>query len=1318
MTSELPNVPSPHVHPESLDSGSTPEAFVAREVELGTGAATATDHGSMAAVRTVYDLARKANLTPILGFEGYLRDDDCPILLDAGYRRDEDGTFLSTYKYGHFCLHLEDQAAYERASVVLSRADLRAEQHGSERKPIMGWRDLEELGETNVTLTSGCLIGAVARHLVERADARTAVRYYERMRALVRPGAFYVEVFPHDTSKNYVNALFLDLEGGERIRFRAAKDRDKGKLIRVSGQEIRADQLVGRKELGELQGIKNYHTWEEREPRRILRAELVEGFIENECKPWAGGNPDVQAAVNRFMIAMARRYGDPVLISDDAHYANPEDKIVQDTRLAQSGNWRMYGSYHRYSSEEARAHFQRTLGTSDAEFQGWLENNQAWAARFKGFKFDTPVSLPTKFYPADTLGHLMGLIKAGGRMRWGDRRYLERLATEIDLLHRNGVEDMLPYFFTSEEAVGEYRRAGIITGPGRGSAAGLLIAFLLHITHVDPLHPSYQLSLDRFLTKDRIKDGAWPDIDMDFPHRELLEGPEGHPEQGWLRRRFGDHFAQISTNMTLRARAAVKDVCRMTQGVVSPEVEDLTKQFSKVPQGVTDRNHIFGYTSDDGKEVPGAVTYDVALQQFVAQYHREWEIVQKCLSLARGKSRHASAYAIMNEPVQRRLPTMTIGGVLTTQFTAGSVEKMGAIKMDFLVVRALLAIQDAVQLVQRRSGVMIPSEGQILENRGLVPSYQLVPHGDQLYDVWDLPDDDVVFKEIAAGKTETVFQFNTEGVRGWLKYFDGPRPDGRPALSSVYDLAVLTALDRPGPLDALVPDPAAPGEHHNMLVEYAHRTRGMARSTGILPVMDKLLPSTHGVMVFQEQVQYAYQQLTGCTGSEAEEFRRNVSKKKAAKIQEAFKFFFPRASERMGEENARQIWDAFNKFAAYGFNLSHAVCYALIGYVCAFLKYHHPQEWWCAVMRHAKKDDATGKHWAFVKHMIDLPDLTRAAENFELHGDRIVAPLTMLHGLGETAHAQLLAAAPYASVEDLVAKVEAHKRATGKTVRKIRKNKKTKLDEEVEVFQNGHSAVHRGIIYPMLIVGTMDALLPEDVRKGTVLEKLFYFEQASARVTGAKRPKPVPEWYGKIGALARYVLRKKILPAYAEDVRPIVAETLRSDFTVEEIRGKPAYRWRGIRVRSGREIRFLDTVRPLPPGGLREAALAYVQDTRAFTYHESKRALELVLDIDGETIKMVAWPSRSKKQAISPGVKGHLVLVELTRWKDQSGFAVGDLEIVQAPVTAGEGDTDGNGGSEGVAGADRGAEGAGDEGPGGRAAGPEAGMGDGEAAGG
>lgn len=1272
------NFPTCHCHPQSLDSASTPEAFAKREMELGSGYLVATDHGSLAAARTLIALTKKKDdkgqriypLIPIVGLEAYFRDDRCPILQEEGVPLDEDGTYRKTWcKYHHLTIHFLDQAAYECAVRLLSKADLTAERHGQERKPIFDWSDLEELAAHNVTMTTGCLIGMVQRHLLEHNSARMAVRYYERLRALVGPGRFYVEVFPHKTDKNWVQGVFVELSDGTKLRYH-----DKKWLRVMDGkggiEDVRANDLARRythKAPGShyLIAVKDWNTWQplggaltsdtpqpgDSSLRTITKIEYIEGYLPNECRPWAPDG-DVQAGCNRFMMIQAMRHGDPIIIGDDSHFAHPKEKVAQDIKLmASGGSWRFYSSYHRQSSEEALAHFRETLDIDEKTFEGWVENSFAWASRFKDFTLEAKPSLPTKFYPPDTLAHTMALIDKHGRMDWDDPVMKERLDYEINLLHRNGVIDLLPYFFVEEEVCDLYEKANMLTGPGRGSAAGLLLAYLMGITHVDPI--KYGLSVDRFLTLDRIKSGKLPDIDQDLPDRDMLV----NPKTGWLRQRFGDHFAQISTDTKMKLRLSVQDVHRALHGKVPPEIAELTKKFENAPQGVEDVQHVFGYKNGDSW-VPGSIERDLALKFYVERYPREWEIVQMCLGLTRQKSRHACAYGIANRPIDQFIPLTTVSDVRVTQYTAESVEESGVIKYDFLGINSLKDISACLSLIRSRSLMDIPEFAVI--NKRRVPRIRLIPWQGQLLDVYDLPDDQKVFDDVASGRTETVFQFNTSGARKWMRHFNFRKPNGNKAIDSVEAMAAFTALDRPGPLDAEVTNPED-GSKHNMLVEYARRARGAPKSPDIFPVFEQLLPETYGVMVFQEQLQRVYQNLVGCSGPDAEEFRGNVAKKKMEKVLKAYPRFMEGATVKLGsKESAQKAWDFINTWGQYGFNKSHAVCYSVIGYVCAWLKRHFPLEWWCAVLRNADKNEINEVFWHHCGHLIDLPDVRLSGDVFEIQGERIRAPISLLDGVGPAAHEQLCAGRPYRDIQDFCDKVQAWKLANVKG--------KTKTGKD----RLGTSALHRGVVYRLIISGAMDSLFPEG---STVLDMLALYEEAIAKaasVTKGKKVKAeaVDPRFVDLDPAQRYQLRKTILPAYSAPIMPLVRN---QDARIEQGATRLIFRNdnnQAVPFVTASEIARADAHRPFPDHSITVAIVGYVESIRTFPYsNKTKTAHEYTVQMDGGTAKFVKW-QRRKGPAFKPEMApvGSIVVAEVTKFSEDMSFSIDTIEVLYPPI--------------------------------------------------
>lgn len=686
--SKYVNYAEPHCHLASLDTASTLDSFVKRELELGSGHLTCTDHGYMGACLDAYKAAKDNGLTVSLGIEAYHRDDNCPILKRHGI-----ANIKEYYKYGHCLLHAKDQEAYEALVKRVSVADLTAEQHGSERKPIFDWNNLEELGSKNIILSSGCLVGITGRHLLAEKP-EIAIEYYQKARSLVKPGNFYVEVFPHKCDRNWVSGVFFTLANGKTLKYYS------GKTVRTEEfEEIKAGELAKsfakNRKAGKLLAIKNRHIWELQDsPSEIVECKLIQDYIANECTTICPDG-DLQLSMNRFMLKMAKIHGDRAIICGDSHYALKEDSVLQDAKLGGMGDsFRFLPGYHRQSSEEAHQYFTSVMGMSDRDFEELLDNNKEWVSNFKDFKLEYKPTLPTSFYPKDTLGHLKTLIENHGRMDWSNPAMKERLESEIELLHRNGTLDLLPYFFVGEEMVQQYIDRKELTGLGRGSAGGLLACYLLGITHINPLE--YGLSKDRFMTLDRVQSGDLPDIDFDLPHRDFLFG-----ENGWLNQRFPGHWAPISTNSLLRLKMGIKDVSRAKFGEVPYEVEALCKTIPSTPQGIQDKDFLFGYISEDGKETKGLYEEHKGLQAFSKKYPEMWDTIIRLLGIQRQKSKHAAGVIICERPVDSFIPMMTITDERVTQYTSTGCEAAGAIKMDFLVLNSLKDIGNALKLIQK-----------------------------------------------------------------------------------------------------------------------------------------------------------------------------------------------------------------------------------------------------------------------------------------------------------------------------------------------------------------------------------------------------------------------------------------------------------------------------------------------------------------------------------------------------------------------------------------------------------------------------------------
>lgn len=1276
------NFPSPHVHVDSLDSASTPKAFAKRELELESGALTITDHGTLQSTRKVYDLVKDkkspyyGKLIPIIGLEGYFRDDNCPILAAGGVPKNEAGTYVDFFKYGHLTLHCLDADAYETMCRVLSDADAHAERHGTERKPLFTWKDLEELGGQNITVGSGCLIGMVQRFIMKHGRFDLAEAYYRRLRGTFKPGNFYVEVFPHVCDRNWDEAVFLTFQDGSVEKFPVWKGlktdkKPNGKKDGWKARDLAESWRRSSQGHGCLRAVMQDRKWNEVEaPKIIVNIEHKEGYIVNDCQPWAPGG-DLQFGCNQAVMELAAKYGDKILISDDSHFVHPDEKVIQDIRLQQGGSWRFSGAHFRYSSEDAWQYFRDVLKVPEATFESWIQNNIEWSQRFKDFKFRDRQSLPVKFYPQDTWRHTAQLVLRHGRMQ-DSPEYVERFRSEVELLHHNGTYDLLPYFFIDEEAVYQYERRGELTGPGRGSAAGLYMAYLLGITHTDPL--VHGLSKDRFLTLDRIQSKKMPDIDQDLPERDKTLIP-------WLEKRFAGHYAQISVDTTLKLRSSVKDVARWKRsanghhGIVPPDIEALTKKFEEAPQGVTDYDHVFGYKGSEGW-IEGSLNRDPALQQYIKLYPEEWALVQKCLGLSRQKGRHASAFVITNEPIKNFIPLTSVSDVTVTQFTAGSVEAMGALKMDFLVVSALNDLGACIRLIQKRSADQskpwasayqhfdtpfndIPDDftppSMIID--GLrVPLLRVVPFKGGYVDIWDLPEIQAVFREICEQKTETVFQFNTPGAKKWLRHFDAVstvEPDGtvHKALDSIEDLAAFTALDRPGPLDAR----PTPETNHNMLVEFANRAKGKG-AVGVVPMLMQLISETHGVITYQEQLTRIFKEIGKSTAIEAENFRIHVSKKMPMEIIKDKAIFMKGAVETVGEEVAGQLWSMMETFGQYGFNKSHAVCYVIIGYACAWLKHHFPLEWWTSVLTNADRKEIEGKFWPYCGHLILSPDINSSGDGFSIQGDKIRAPLNLIQGIGPAASAELNANRPYKDIDDFCQKIAAQKS----------KPIVEKGENGEEVTKKGRSALHRGIVYRLICSGVMDSLFDPAMKNSW--EKMEVYEKISATLAGKRKAQPVPVFYTLMNPMERYQLKKSILSAYGEDLIPTILEMGLEGFRKTPSGYEYVVKEGRLAVVNVHDLEILSQLSLLPPGGVKVIAIGYVIEDERRVFQGSKPMAVLSIDIEGRRQEFIQWPSRENDRLppeYAENLKGCIVAAILSKWNPEKPMQLSGIEVIE-----------------------------------------------------
>jgi DNA polymerase-3 subunit alpha len=523
------------------------------------------------------------------------------------------------------------------------------------------------------------------------------------------------------------------------------------------------------------------------------------------------------------------------------------------------------------------------------------------------------------------------------------QEYFDRLDSEIEIIKGMGFPG---YFLVVWDFIKFAKDHGIPVGPGRGSAAGSLVAYSLEITDIDPLE--YDLVFERFLNPERI---SMPDIDIDFCMNNRGRVIE------YVREKYGkENVAQIITFGTMAAKSVVRDVGR----VLGQPYAFVDKIAKTIPGGP-------GVTLEDAQRDSPAL---VEAMKNDAEVAKIIEIGTRLEGLARHAGMHAAGVVITPEPVTNFVPLYrTTRDEIVTQYDMNVVEKMGLLKIDFLGLRTLTVIDDAVKSIEQESG--------------------------QKIDIALLPlDDPEVYRIFQEGRTKGVFQFESGGMVDLLR-------KSRP--TKFEDLAALNALYRPGALDA------------GMVDEYVKRKNGTSRPKYLVPAMKDILEETYGIIVYQEQVMQIPQRVAGYTLGQADLLRKAMGKKQAEVMAaERDKFVAGAIANGYEKKKANEIFDYIEPFARYGFNKAHAVAYALIAYRTAWLKVYHPRHFMAALMSsEMDKTDSIVKFIHEAKSMgIEVlpPDVNESNMFFTVVGPNIRFGLGAVKGVGEGAVESVLEA--------------------------------------------------------------------------------------------------------------------------------------------------------------------------------------------------------------------------------------------------------------------------------------------------------------------
>ena len=654
------------------------------------------------------------------------------------------------------------------------------------------------------------------------------------------------------------------------------------------------------------------------------------------------GIPD-QQLVNQQLMKLSQETGIELVATNDVHYTYADDAKAHDILLCiQTGkklsdeNRMRYegGQYYVKSEEEMAALFPYARQA--------LENTQKIADRCsveiefgvtKLPKYDVPEGYTSWEY-------LQKLCYEGmdQRYRIPSQELKDRLAYELDTIRHMGYVD---YFLIVWDFIKYAKDHGIAVGPGRGSAAGSIVSYCLGITTIDPIH--YQLLFERFLNPERV---SMPDIDVDFCYERRQEVID------YVMRKYGkDCVAQIVTFGTLAARGVIRDVGR---------VMDLP----------------YAYVDSIAKMIPQelGITIDKALQMNpeLRKLYESDETVTHLIDMAKrleGLPRHCSMHAagvvICQKPVEEYVPlSRAADGTITTQFTMTTLEELGLLKMDFLGLRTLTVIQNAVQLARKKQ-----------------PDLQI--------DKIDY-NDKAVLDYIGTGKTEGIFQLESGGMKNFMKELQP---------HSLEDVIAGISLYRPGPMD--------------FIPQYIRGKNDRSSITYDCPQLEPILAPTYGCIVYQEQVMQIVRDLAGYTLGRSDLLRRAMSKKKAA-VMEKERNTFVYGDEETGvpgcikngidEQTANKIYDEMIDFAKYAFNKSHAAAYAVVSYQTAWLKYYYPVEYMAALMTSVIDNPTKVAEYIYVCRQMGIrilpPDINKGEADFSVDGGDIRYGLAAIKSIG------------------------------------------------------------------------------------------------------------------------------------------------------------------------------------------------------------------------------------------------------------------------------------------------------------------------------
>ena len=686
---------------------------------------------------------------------------------------------------------------------------------------------------------------------------------------------------------------------------------------------------------------------------------------------------NVQERVNPELIKIARKYDIKLVCTNDVHFVNEEDAEAHDRLICVSTGKDLDDPKRMLYSKQEWMKTQEEMNEVFSDIPEALSNTMEILDKVEFYTIDHGPVLPNFPLPEgfdNNDDYLRHLTYEGAKRRWGTltEEQKERIDFELDTIKNMGFPG---YFLIVQDFIAAGRKLGVSVGPGRGSAAGSAVAYCLDITQIDPI--KYDLLFERFLNPDRI---SLPDIDIDFDddgRADVLR---------YVTEKYGaDKVARIITYGTMAAKLAIKDVARVHKLPIS-EGDRLTKL---IPRHMPEVN---------GKELkPTLKNCYEHVSEFKTELATGSPLILDTLKYAkelegnvRNTGVHACGVIIGRDPITDWVPVSTAADkdgtkLLVTQYEGSVIEDTGLIKMDFLGLKTLSIIKEALANIKLTHGIDV--------------------------DIDNIPiDDPKTYQLYCEGHTTGTFQFESAGMQKYLRELQP---------STFEDLIAMNALYRPGPMD-YIPD-------------FINRKHGKSPISYDIPVMEKYLKDTYGVTVYQEQVMLLSRLLANFTRGQSDTLRKAMGKKMIDKMNELKSKFIAGGNKNGYEtEVLEKIWADWEKFASYAFNKSHATCYSWVAYQTAYLKANFPAEYMAAVLSRNLADitKLTGfmDECKAMKIEVKGPDVNESFTKFGVNrqGD-IRFGLAAIKGIGTNVVNDIIAAreegGPFTSIYDFVERV-------------------------------------------------------------------------------------------------------------------------------------------------------------------------------------------------------------------------------------------------------------------------------------------------------